>query len=706
MKSNMQLSIIIVEYKSGEYLKRLLKQLPKRKDWEVIVVDNNTENRGYGGGINYGVTRAHGIHLLFLNPDVLIDENAISTLVKYLEKHKHVGIVGPKFINAERKTEQCSTQFPSLLSGVVALSPINSLFPNNPISKKFWIKDWNRESTRKVDVISGAAMMVRTSEFKKIGLFDQRMFLYWEEFDLCARYKKELGLDAVCVAEAVAQHPREVSMKQSDVRVHSYFVESRRVYLKKHVGLLATLLIEVWLGLCEKWRYVGVGVLAFFLRIWDIQHIQFIGDLGRDYLEATRIVELKSLPIMGIPSSIPRFMQGPFNIWFDAVSFALGGMHPFSPVIFSAVLTTIGVLFLMRFASQHFGRNPGFVAGLLSATMVSGVLQSRMPFYLFAVPLFLVLYLYVVIQNQSSWKTLFFSVLTYWLAFQWEMALLPLLLPLAVVVYKANMQWKHKIFASSAATVLGLLPQIIFDITHACAQLCGLGIWAVYRVFAFTGFDGKHGVAALSFVDLYQQISSQLHKLLGLDVWSGVFLIALCIGTALLLRKKTSMLAKYAFFSSLVLLAAIIIHGSPSEAYFPPFLVFIPLMIAFILSFLSVKQQKIVVLCVLIGVGFTSYSLISLRFYAKPIRNMLDAAQWIVQDAQANPVYLYSYDEPAHQNTYLDHMQFLIHIYGGSVAQRGYPYIVSLDKHIGLPTINIIQQEFGEVRIVKRLSTQ
>lgn len=704
MKVKIELTIIIVEYKSGRYLTSLLKMIPKRIDWEVIVIDNSIENRGYGGGLNLGAQKAHGEYLLFLNPDVQISGKCISTLMRYLKKHKNVGVVGPKYINDQQMTEQCSTQFPSLLSSIITFSPLNTLFPNNSISQHYLMKDWDRESTRIVNVISGAAMMVRAAEFERLGKFDDNMFLYWEEFDLCARYKKTLGLHAAYVSEAVAHHPREVSMRQSENDLHTYFVESRRIYLKKQLGLVAMLLIEFWLGLCEQWRYVVVGVLALFLRVWNIQNIQFIGDLGRDYLEAVKMIGLKIFPLMGIPSSIPRFMQGPFNVWFDAFSFLFGGINPFSPVLFSALLTTIGVLLLMKLATQHYGKHAGFITGLLSASMMSGVLQSRMPFHLFAIPLFLTVHIFFIMKEQITWRAIFLSTLTFWLTFQWEIALLPLLIPLVIVITQSKVQWKQKALAFISASIFGLLPQLLFDLTHKCTQLCGLGVWAVYRVIAFSGFDGKHGVATLSFTEVFQNISFQLHQLMGAGIWSGAILLALIICTALYLHKKHDLLAQYVSISTICVLAAIIIHGSPSEAYFPPFLVFIPLFIAFFISRFSIKQQKLLVICVIFLAALYSSTLLSHQFYAKPLRYMLDAAQWISQDAEGKPVTLVSYDDPAHQDTYLNHVKFLVQMYGGILAENGTPYIIALDERVGLPTINILQQQYGYIRVVKKLS--
>jgi|GEM_PF-1767725 len=705
MKKTITLSIIIVEYKSGEHLNTLLRTLPKRKDWEVIVVDNAQKNRGYGGGINEGVKRAKGSYYLFMNPDVFFDKQAISTLMQYLQKHPNIGIVGPKYINQEGKTEQCSTQHPTLLSAMIALSPFNTLFPRNAISQQYWMKDWDRESTRVVDVISGAVMMVRAQEWKKIGGCDERMFLYWEEFDLCARYKKILGLDSVYLAEAIAYHPREVSMKttQRDV-LHNHFVHSRRVYFKKHLGFLSMMCIEVWLWLCDMWRYVSVTLLALLLRTWDMWHIKLIGDVGRDYLEAFRMISFQYIPLMGIPSSIPRFLQGPFNVWFDAVSFFFGGTHPFSPVLFSAALTTVGVLLLMLLAETHYGKYAGLIAGLVAATLPAGVLQSRMPFYLFAVPLFLTWHLIQVSKLRPTQTSVFFAVITYWLTFQWEIAVLPLSMPLFTVLWKLRMSWKAKWASVGIATLIGLLPQIVYDITHACTQICGLGVWSIYRILALTGFDGKHGVTVRIWENFFSAISTQFSHLVGLGVWGSLGVVMFCIVACVVYMRHADNIVRYVALSSLILFFAIMIHGSPSEAYFPPYLVYIPFLCAFVVSRMSISLQKGMIGIALVYAGIISFTLIQHRFYADSIRSMLDAAQWIARDAQQGSVTLISYDAPAQQITYLDHMKFLVFVYGGKTSSNGQEYIVALDPSIGLPTLNVMTQTFGHIRVVKHLS--
>lgn len=247
MRKSIELSIIIVEYKSGKFLTKLLKTLPKRSDWEVVVIDNAKNNLGFGGGCNKGSQQARGEYLLFLNPDVLIGERAIEVLLTYLKKHKKIGVVGPKFINTQGQTEPCCIPHPTPLTAAIALSFINKYFPTNPISRRYWVNDWDRETTREMEAISGAALMVRAKEFENLGGFDNKYFLYWEEFDLCKRYTLA-GFSNAHVAEAIAFHPREISMKKSKVDLVKISRNSRRRYFMKFFGKVPAALLDFWLS--------------------------------------------------------------------------------------------------------------------------------------------------------------------------------------------------------------------------------------------------------------------------------------------------------------------------------------------------------------------------------------------------------------------------------------------------------------------------
>src|SRR3989344_8764457 len=130
------LSIIILSYKNQALLRLCLSSfansLSSSLNYEIIVVDNETSletqsvvldefknkfksinlvplknNCGYTRGVNEGIKAAKGEYLLYFNYDVVIEPNAVETLLSYFKKHPDMGLMGPKLINFNG-TEQAS----------------------------------------------------------------------------------------------------------------------------------------------------------------------------------------------------------------------------------------------------------------------------------------------------------------------------------------------------------------------------------------------------------------------------------------------------------------------------------------------------------------------------------------------------------------------------------------------------------------------
>jgi hypothetical protein len=69
-------------------------------------------------------------------------------------------------------------------------SLFTKIFPGNLISRKNMLLDWDYNSSREVDWVSGAAMMVRREVIDKVGLLDENFYMYWEDTDWCKRMNK------------------------------------------------------------------------------------------------------------------------------------------------------------------------------------------------------------------------------------------------------------------------------------------------------------------------------------------------------------------------------------------------------------------------------------------------------------------------------------------------------------------------------------
>jgi len=332
---NKLVSVIVVNYKVRDLLFDCLESIYKKtknNNFEIIVVDNDerktifpdlrkrfpqvkyvpNKNRGFAQGNNKGAKIAQGKYLFFLNPDTKFLNDVVKSLIEYINDNEDVGIVAP--ILYDKKERSYDLQgFGELnpRSAIFALSFINKLFPNNGVSKKYWLAKWNKKKIKKVDIVPGSALMIRRELFKKIGGFDENFFLYFEEMDLCKRVK-DLGYKIALLPNAKVVHNWGESTKKSERNLTEIFRKSRQYYFKKHFGFLSAIFVEFFLRINRNnLALLGVLILGLFLTLDRISTLMpFIGDQGWFYLSARDLALGKSFPLVGIASSHPWLHQG------------------------------------------------------------------------------------------------------------------------------------------------------------------------------------------------------------------------------------------------------------------------------------------------------------------------------------------------------------------------------------------------------------
>src|SRR3989344_6508760 len=179
----MELSVIIVNYQSEEYLKKCLLSLRNKiKDFEpeIIVVNNdeeglnlsdfkstmvnNKDNLGFGRANNIGEKAATKKYILFLNPDTKIISDNIGELLNEFEKDNEVGIIGPKLVDDKNQIQEWIAGYETNLA---------CLIKNNlGIVKNKEI--WESEGKKETDWVTGAALFIRKDLFEKLGGFDEK----------------------------------------------------------------------------------------------------------------------------------------------------------------------------------------------------------------------------------------------------------------------------------------------------------------------------------------------------------------------------------------------------------------------------------------------------------------------------------------------------------------------------------------------------
>lgn len=250
--ANIPHEIIVVDNASTDGSIKMLQELEKSPQAapDVIIIENK-ENFGFGKGINIGAKQAKGEYLLFLNSDAEFIDDSLSQMVKFAENHEDVGVIGGK-----TGKQRSFGKFLSL-SQVFLL-----LFAERFLGKQ----ESKIETTQKTDWVSGGFMMIRRSVFEKVHGFDERIFMYIEDMELCFRVKKA-GYGVYFMPEARVKHIGQGSSNRTFAIVHIY--QGLLYFYRKHKS------------------HNEYDALKFMLQLKALTAV-FVGTLtGNQYLKST-----------------------------------------------------------------------------------------------------------------------------------------------------------------------------------------------------------------------------------------------------------------------------------------------------------------------------------------------------------------------------------------------------------------------------------
>ncbi|HWR82281.1 MAG TPA: glycosyltransferase family 2 protein [Candidatus Deferrimicrobium sp.] len=144
-------------------------------------------NLGFGAACNAGAREASGDYLLFLNPDVIVDPDAIEQLIAAAESRKDAGVVVGRMRFPSGAFQATCRRLPGLGNMLLSRGSILSRFLRNGAA--YTLPDF--ETISPVPVVSGTMMMIRRDVFDAAGGFDQRFFMFMEDVDLCLRLTRQ-----------------------------------------------------------------------------------------------------------------------------------------------------------------------------------------------------------------------------------------------------------------------------------------------------------------------------------------------------------------------------------------------------------------------------------------------------------------------------------------------------------------------------------
>lgn len=271
-----RVSVVIVSYNVRDFLESCLRSVEAATvglSREIIVIDNASGddsvamvralfpevtlitseiNLGFARANNRGFARATGEYLFILNPDTLVQEDTVTTLVSFLDAHPEVGLAGCRIITPEGKLEPaCRRSFPSPWVSFTKLSGLSHLFPRSRWFGRYNLTWMPEDETYEVDAVSGSCMMMRRSVYDAIGGFDEDYFMYGEDLDLCHRVKTA-GYAVSYVHTTSIIHYGGQSTKRSRIDATSIFYQAMELFARKNLSLSAPALAVIRIGIAVR----------------------------------------------------------------------------------------------------------------------------------------------------------------------------------------------------------------------------------------------------------------------------------------------------------------------------------------------------------------------------------------------------------------------------------------------------------------------
>jgi len=207
-----------------------------------VVLIQAASNRGYAAGNNIGIKaalKAGADHVLILNNDVIVRSGYLEALVSYMRDHGSCGVAGPVLFNERgQRDPNCARRRPESVADYLFRSALGrSLFPDNRwVRHHFYLDDYSFQEPRAVDLISGSCMLIRRDVFERIGLLDERTFLYLEEFILHEKLRATPYYTAIVPASTVIHKGGRSIANVDSVALNRFSKASFRYYLRRYRG--------------------------------------------------------------------------------------------------------------------------------------------------------------------------------------------------------------------------------------------------------------------------------------------------------------------------------------------------------------------------------------------------------------------------------------------------------------------------------------
>ena len=254
----MILSVIIVNFNVKQLLKECLHSIniaSQDIEIEVWVVDNNSSdgsvkmlqadfpevklitnknNSGFSVANNQALKQAKGEHVLLLNPDTLVQKDTLKKCLEFMNNTPNCGALGVYMHdNCGNFLLESKRGLPTPWVSFCKIIGLSKLFPHSSRYNRYHLGYLKNDENHIVDVLSGAFMWMRKSVVEKVGLLDEKFFMYGEDIDLSYRIQKSGFENWYLGTIKILHYKGESTDKQSYAYIQRFY-GAMRIFAKKH----------------------------------------------------------------------------------------------------------------------------------------------------------------------------------------------------------------------------------------------------------------------------------------------------------------------------------------------------------------------------------------------------------------------------------------------------------------------------------------
>ncbi len=273
-------SVVIASFNTRDLLRECVRTLEREAgavSCEAIVVDNasndgspemvaiefpkvrlirNDTNLGFAAANNRGFEIACGRYIVLLNSDAFLRPGSLQRSIEHMDANPNVGLGGGRLVGPDNSWQPSARMFPSPLNELLTMSGLAAKYPKSRFLGRV-DRTWaDPLEAAPVDWVPGAFSIVRREVLERVGHFDERFFLYYEEIDLCRRIRAA-GYDVWYWPDIVTLHLggessktiSHLKMSRTGSQLLLWRMRSQLLYYRKHRGAFSAwsaMKLETW----------------------------------------------------------------------------------------------------------------------------------------------------------------------------------------------------------------------------------------------------------------------------------------------------------------------------------------------------------------------------------------------------------------------------------------------------------------------------